>query len=462
VIPAALVLSAGAAVGTALSLRRGRRWRQREVRRQWATWGLRSALVALVLWAPVLLQQALTAEGNLSRLVGFAGTDRETVGVASAVRQVVHTLGLPPLLGHIRLTGRSLTAAAPPRTWLSALAVVAVVLWLGARWWRRRPRQAALAAMVGVAMVAGLATGSSVPRGLEETRLVLYHWSFVLALFTWLVLGLGVLELASRTRLARARAAVPALTALALVAMVVPAAVNPILDRPSSKLIAAHGFLESRFVDQLADAVLAHRAELGTQTLLLGRDEPRFSPYHEAVAFALAERGLDVRHTRGTRHFVHDGRLVDRDAVESAIVLVPSNELRVVRLPGRVVADVDLQPGFDVAAYRKLLRQARSGGEVRVGPAARRAIEEVPDERIRLLLAFGLGRLADDPARTLSRPVLEFLRDHPIESPRLDRRLIARTLDTAPDDWTPQMNLRIRLFLVDRAQLLRLALPGEL
>ena len=89
-------------------------------------------------------------------------------------------------------------------------------------------------------------------------------------------------------------------------------------------------------------------------------------------------------------------------------------------------------------------------------------MNEVRDRHLQLVLAFGLGKLSNDPARTLIRPVLEFLRDHPIESPRLDPRLIERTLDTAPDDWTPRTTLRIRLFLVDRAQLLRMALPGEL
>jgi hypothetical protein len=461
VVPAGLVLTAGAAVGTALSLGRGRRWRQREVRHEWARWGVRSALVGLVLWAPVLLQQVL-GDGNVSRLVGFAGTDRETLGGASALRQVVHALGLPPLLGHTRLTGRSLIVAVPPEGWLSAGAIAAVVAWLGARWWRSRPRQAALAVMVGVAALAGLLTGSTVPVGLEESRLVLYHWCFVLALFTWLVLGLGVLELAPRRRLTSRRATVPALTALALLAIVVPAGLNPILDRPTNTLIAAHGFLERRFVEQLTDAVLAHRDELGAQTVVLGRDESPFVQYDDALAFALTERGLDVRHPRSSHGFVHDGRLVDRDAVESGIVLVPGTELRTVRLPGRLVADVDVQPRFDVAAYRKLLAQARSGGPVRVGRATERAIEETPDARLRFVLAFGLGNLHDDPARTLVRPVLEFLRDHPVESPRLDPRLIERTLETAPADWTPRTILRIRLFLVDRAQLLRMARPGEL
>ena len=323
------------------------------------------------------------------------------------------------------------------------------------------PRQAALAAMVGVAALAGLVTGSTVPEGLEESRLVLYHWSFVLALFTWLVLGLGVLELARRTRLASGRATIPALIVVALLAIVVPAGLNPILDRPSNTLVAAHGFIERRFVDRLADAVLAHRDELGAQTLVLGRDEPLYVEYHDALAYALTERGLDVRHPLTSRGFVHDGRLVDRD-VASAIVLVPGTALQTVNLPGRLVADVDVQPRFDAAAYRKLLAQARSGGPVRVGPAAARAIEQTPDRSIRFLLEFGLGNLHDDPARTLVRPVLNFLRYHPIESPRLDPRLIERTLDTAPADWTPQTTLRIRLFLVDRAQLLRMARPGEL
>ena len=461
VLPAGLVLIAGAVVGTAVSLARDGRWRRRETRREWARWGGRAALVGLVLWAPVLLQQVLTDDGNLSRLVEFSGRDRETLGGASAVRQVVHTLGLPPRLGRTGLTGRSFIAAVTPAQWLSAVAVVAVVAWLGARWRRARPRQAALAAMAGVAAVAGLVTGSSVPAGAEEGRLVFYHWSFVLSLFTWLVLGLGVLELGRRTSLIRSRATVPALTALALVAILVPAGVNPILDRPSNTIFDAHGFLEGQFVDQLTDSVLAHRAELGAQTLLLSRNEPPFAPFHEALGFALTQRGLDVRYTRRARHFVHDGRLVDRDTVETAIVLVPDRPVHTVTVPGRLLADIDVQPGFDATTYRKLLAQARSG-EVRVGRAAERAIEQVSDDRIRFMLAFGLGKLRNDPARTLNRAVLEFLRDHPIESPQLDQKLIERTLETAPDGWTPETTLRIRLYLVDCAQLLQIAHPGEL
>ena len=462
VVPASLVLSAAATVGVALSLRRGHRWRQREVRREWARWGGRAALMGLVLWAPVLLQQVLTTDGNLTRLFGFAGTGREQLGAGSAVRQVVHALGLPPLLGHTGLTGRSLTVAVSPVGWLSAAAVAAAVAWLGAQWWRSCPRRAALAAMVGVAALAGFVTGSKVPVGSEENRLVLYHWSFVVALFAWLVLGLGVVDLAPRTRLARGRAILPALTALAFMAIVVPAGLNPMLDRPSNALTAAHGFLERRFVNRLADAVLAHRHELGAQTLVLGRDEPLYSQYHDALAFALAERGLDVRHPQSGRGFVHDSRLVDREAVESAIVLVADTEVHTLSLPGRLVADVDVQPGFDVAAYRKLLAQARSGGPVRVGRATDRAIAAISDKSLRFLLAFGIDNLHDDPARMLIRPVLEFFRDHPIESPRLDPRLIERTLETAPAGWTPQTILRIRLLLVTRPELLRMAAPGEL
>ena len=462
VVPASLVLSAAATVGVALSLRRGHRWRQREVRRELARWGGRAALMGLVLWAPVLLQQVLTTDGNLTRLFGFAGTGREQLGAGSAVRQVVHALGLPPLLGHTGLTGRSLTVAVSPVGWLSAAAVAAAVAWLGAQWWRSCPRRAALAAMVGVAALAGFVTGSKVPVGSEENRLVLYHWSFVVALFAWLVLGLGVVDLAPRTRLARGRAILPALTALAFLAIVVPAGLNPMLDRPSNALTAAHGFLERRFVNRLADAVLAHRHELGAQTLVLGRDEPLYSQYHDALAFALAERGLDVRHPQSSRGFVHDSRLVDREAVESAIVLVADTEVHTLSLPGRLVADVDVQPGFDVAAYRRLLAQARSGGPVRVGRATDRAIAAISDKSLRFLLAFGIDNLHDDPARMLIRPVLEFFRDHPLESPRLDPRLIERTLETAPAGWTPQTILRIRLLLVTRPELLRMTAPGEL
>src|SRR5207244_887501 len=240
VVPAVVVLSAGAVLGLAAARARGR-----QVLR-WCGW---SALVALVLWAPVLLQQVISADGNLGRLLSYAGSsDRATVGATSAVHQVVNSLGLPPLLGQTEVTGWTLLAQPSALTWFSALAVVAIVAALGLRWRRRNPRQATLAVMVAVVALAGFANGSAVPVGLfEQGRVAFYHWSFALAFFTCLVPGLGLLALAG-ARLAARAALAPALTSLALAAIIVPAAINPILDRHTNTLRAAHATIASRFV----------------------------------------------------------------------------------------------------------------------------------------------------------------------------------------------------------------------
>ena len=267
VAPAVVVLSAAAGLGLVAALARGRR---RQVL-HWCGW---SALVAVVLWAPVLLQQATSSEGNLRRLASYArSSDRATLGATSALHQLAHTLGLPPLLGQTDLSGWKLLAVPSTFTRLSAAAVLVAIAALGLWWRRRRPRMATLAVMVAILVLAGLANGSSVPVGLlEQGRITFYHWSFALAFFSCLVLGLGVLTVLRRHLFARAAFA-PALTSLALVAIVVPAAVNPSLERSTNTLPAAHGYLRSRYVNRLADAALAHRRELGAQTVLLGRGE---------------------------------------------------------------------------------------------------------------------------------------------------------------------------------------------
>ena len=56
--------------------------------------------MAVVVWAPVLVQQAVSADGNLGRLADYArSSDRATLGIASALRQIAHTLGAATAAG---------------------------------------------------------------------------------------------------------------------------------------------------------------------------------------------------------------------------------------------------------------------------------------------------------------------------------------------------------------------------
>jgi hypothetical protein len=342
--PSIVVLTAGALAGLVVWLVRHHGWRDPQVRRQLARASGWSGLVALVMWAPVLLDQ-VSDTGNLGRVASYAtSNDHDTLGASSAVHQIVHALGLPPLLGQTEFSGQWLLAQPSILTWLTAVAVVAAVAALGARWWRASHRKTGLAIMVAIAALAGLANGSSVPVGFEQARPAFYHWSFVLAFFTYLVLGLGALDLARRITTTGRASFPPALISLALLAIIVPSALNPTLDRTTNTLAGTQAFWKGRQFDQLTDTILAHRRDLGSQTLLHGGAS-------RALAFDLADRGLDVRLPRSMGEFVNEDRLVDKSTVHSGLVLQGIGRKGPARTPpGELLAEIDLTPRSGVDA----------------------------------------------------------------------------------------------------------------
>jgi hypothetical protein len=388
----------------------------------------------------------------------------ETLGYGSAARQVAHVLGLPPLLGRTRLDGRWLTGPASPATWLTAVAVAAVVVVLCWRWRAAHPRRARLGAMAAVVALAGLYNGASVPVGIEQYRLAFYHWIWPLAFFVALVVGLAVTDAlagawsgAGAGRPARRRA----LAALAVVAVALPTVVNTGLDRPANADAAAYLYLPRASVDRLADGVATHAGALGDRPVLLSRNEPLFVGYRAAVAFALAERGIDVREPLSSRFFVHDARLVDRDRLSGGLVLVVDDEMPSRRPPGDLVAQVDLPTDFPTAAYRSLVAEARSTDAVVLGPDASAALDAAGDQATRAAFARLLDGLVDDPAEALRAPaILDFVIDHPLTAPAFDPADLRR-LRAAVEGWHWGTPTGLRLFLLDEQEIRTVATPGE-
>jgi hypothetical protein len=454
VVPATLVVTLGALALAGLTW-----WRDRPTDLgRWVRW---SALVALVLWAPALIQQAVGDAGNLGRMVWFArhGNDN-TLGYASAARQVAHVVGLPPLLGRTRLTGRWLIGPASITTWLTAGAVAAIVAALCWRWRARQPRRARLGAMAGVVALAGLYNGASVPRGIEQYRLAFYHWIWPLAFFVALVVGLAAGDAVARA--VGARRARQMLAALAVVAVALPAVVNTRLDRPANADAAAYLYLPRPALDRLADGVAAHAGALGNHSVLLSRNEPLFVGYRPALAFALAERGIDVREPLGSRFFVHDARLVHRDRLDGGLVLVVDDEMPSRRPPGEQVAEVDLPGEFPTDAYRALVAEARATDAVVLGPEATAALDAVGDEGARAGFTRLLDGLVDDPAEALTAPaILDFVIDHPLEAPAFDAAQLRR-LRAGLDGWRPGTPTGLRLFLLDEQEIRTVAGRGEI
>lgn len=478
--------------GTALALAAGAvawgrdgRWRDRDARRHLRRWAGLAAVIALVLWSPVLLEQVDPDGRNLTRMVDFArDSDRPTVGLGSAVYQVVNVLGLPPLLGQTELSGSWLLERPSALTWASAAVVVALLALLAVRWRRSEPRRFALVVMAAILALAGLANGSAVPESLEKFRLPLYHWAFPLALFVVLALGLGLADAVRQLRPARLPALRPALAGCAVLAIAVPAAVNPSLDRPSNTLTAAYSPVDRSIVERAADQVMEHRGELDGEVVLLGRGV-YYEGIPEALGVMLTERGVDVRFTSLFLEYVDDERLADPSTADAGLMVVVEDGIEDTQPAGELIGDVPIVEGFDRQAFDQLVAQAGAADQVRFGPAFEEALglsrrgvladieagavdmqelfRSAPAEDVEALqMVLLLSTLADDPApRLLDRNILDFLVEHPIEHPRLDPALLRRVRDGLPDGWSGGP-LRLAVYLLDRGELADAAEPGEL
>jgi hypothetical protein len=496
VLPALTVAAVltGAAAGWGL-------WRHRRVLggdgwRQLLRWGGAAAAVALVLWSPVLLQEVADRPGNITLMAQFAGNDdREPVGFEAAVYQLVHTLGLPPLLFRTNLSGGVLVEAPSPLTWASAGVVVGALVGLGLHWRRRRRRQALLVVSAGIVAIGGLVNGSSVPDSLERLRLPFYHWAWALSVLVLVALALGAAELA-RAVLPRHAWAVarPAVAALALVALAGPALANPSIDRRSNTLAAAYSPVERSVIAEVVGEVAAHRDELPDDTVMLSRGGIFFEGLPESAAVLLADEGIDLRMSNLHLFFVDDERLTSRDTVDAGVLIVVETPGMRFDPPGELIGEANIVSGFDGEAYDDLVADAEEyhdaaqGEPIEVGPEVREAFPDIPAEVFDYAAApagtvdpeevfdrippesvddvVTLARLLDVAKRPGSaltdRAVLEDIIDHPEVVPYLDPDMARRLLRSLPDEWRANQPLRIQAYLLDREEVLATASRREL
>ncbi|HMG45089.1 MAG TPA: hypothetical protein VK611_27400 [Acidimicrobiales bacterium] len=466
VLPA-LALMTGAGVAGFLVLELPR-WR-RLVRP-----ALVAAGVALLVWSPVIVQELFGTDGNLSGLRRFAASSsRPKLGLDDASRHVLHTLGLPPLLGRTQLDGTWFFGSPSLLTWLSAGAVVAALLAAAVRWRRAGDRRRAmLVAMAVAAALGGLVNGSSVPVGIEQYRLPFYHWAFVLAFFvtTALVLLVGDVATASwlprRPRLGDLRAAV--LPGLGLLAVALPAVVNPSLERRSNTLLAAYSPVTRSVLDDLDDGVMESQDRLDGPVAVLSRGEGTYVGLREALALDLYDRGLDVRHPWASVSFVDWPHLAHASDVQAGLVLVVDKAFKVDQavvdgVPGELLVDIDGRTPVDEEAWEGLLAEAEATDEVVLGPAAEQLIEGQASEAGRIMVREHLTGFTGDGAEVAlgDRRNLELLLETPLEQPDFDPDLIRRMLRSLPEPSDNAVDWRLRIFLLDREELLAWA-PDEL
>lgn len=509
VLPTVAVLVVVAVGGLLYHWSRDGRWREGPARRHLLVWAAPAAGIGFVLWLPMLVQQLTGHPGNLAHLLRLTfNSERPKVGLGSAMRQIAHVLGLPPMLGRLNLTGTYLTASVSGLTWVTAGLVMAILVALGLRWRRAAPEKASLVVMAGALVIAGLVNGSSVLDSYEKWRLVLYHWVFPLSFFTLLALALGAIDL-GRQGAAKLSDRLPAFRSLgprlptvramlgagALLTIAVPAVVNPSLDRPSNEIGALSTPIEREHIEELASQVLEHRDDLDEPLVILARGHSTFGSLAEALTLQLVYEDVDVRLPRSLRHYVPDGRLVDAGHDTGALLLVhdPDTEWQEVEV-GELIADLFTLEDVTFPAFEELMGQLRETDEHRFGADLRAVFDSLPEplidaaERGELLEAVqdpelqrehGLANPTDEqaeafwslshlnalhhqPYQTLADPAtVDLLLEHPLEEPALDPELLQRIKDADLDQVAANRSLRLRVYLLDHEELLEVGYSVE-
>jgi hypothetical protein len=463
VLPTLSLVVGVAVVGLAVGLLTTHSWRDPTLRRQVALWGGGATSVGFALWLPPLIQQATGNPGNLAQAWRFARSGgRNAVGLDSSIRQVTHVLGLPPVLGQQHLDGYWFLRPVSLAGWVSAAVVASVLAVLALRWRRNMPRRTALVAMVGIVVVAGLVNGSSMPDTIGVVRMDFYHWVWPLVFLAALGLALGLADVvgwlsASTGRSLPAWSRV-ATAGVAVIAVVVPPLVNPSIDRWTNTGAGAASPIERRYIEQLAEQVTQHRERFAGPMVLLARNQPAFDGYDAALGLALVERGVSVQHVWMLRRVYHDDRIVDRDTVQSGLVLVLETAAEAERPPGELIGEVETTAGIAVDDYEYLVAQIEDVGEVQPGPETEEQIAAA-DPVVAAMLRQSLDALEDDPRRQLlDNATLEFLRDGGLAQPDVDPERVQRVIDTLP---TASGGIqRLRVYLLDRQELLGYASNG--
>ena len=131
-------------------------------------------------------------------------------------------------------------------------------------------------------------------------------------------------------------------------------------------------------------------------------------------------------------------------------------------MPGELIAQVDLHAGLAVGLPRAVAA-AEDADEVDLGDELGAGLSE----RERALTTQLVEGLLADPEAGLLRPdLLEFLAGNPaLRSPALDPDRAARLLDSiedGPKPWRPGTPTGIRVFLLDREEILATASVVEI
>lgn len=225
------VLSLCAVGGLGLRLRRDRRgdgaaWP--ETRRRTIRAATLAGAVAVLCWIPPAIDQ-LFGQGNFGQLLQNASPPKRTIGYGYGARIAAAVLALPPFWWRpsINKTLNPLQGWTPPSTAETVISLAALAGILGRCFWlahRRRDSVMTRAlGIVGVAIVAGLATAGRIPITAFGLEAHVFWWLWPLAAFGTFVVAATLLRVvASRARASLLAACAAAVAAAVFGALAVP------------------------------------------------------------------------------------------------------------------------------------------------------------------------------------------------------------------------------------------------
>jgi hypothetical protein len=412
-------------------------------------WLLAALAVAVICWAPPLLDELKGRPGNLTAIFKFArDNDRPTVGVRSAIDQIMNAVAPPTILiktdstgftfvekvGALRLAGGAIVAAL----------LVAVVV-TGFR------RHRALARLSGVSLVllfGALLTGSNVPMSTEISRVALFRWGWTAAFLTWTALG-WALAVVVRDRLRR----LPQFERTQLLAPVVFLVIAALV---ATATLMTRGHDDAnrerpafRIERRVASAVLDH----------IDHDEPvAVALYGHAAGsigahliFRLVEAGVPIKLRKDDAVFLGRHREAPADH-ELPTLFVTSDKKPLPRLEGDKVVDETFDPEA-TKLIDDLGRVAEEGTFV-LAPDADALIEREYPGRDRDFVDPLFSLLESDPRSAFVHPALvHMILEGAVQSPTFDEGKLRRLLELLPDRLTVLEDERLQVWLLTPKQL---------
>jgi hypothetical protein len=299
-----------------------------------------TGIIAVVLWAPVVVEQLTSSRGNLSLLADYflgGQTEEPRAGLRAATGLAGAAFGVPPpWLGGDEARDYLTGAIRPGGAWLIVVPVVLLAVGLvGTHLAGRRDHQRYVVVVAAV-FGAGVLALSRITGDLLD---YLFYWRTPLAVMVLVAAGVGVFDwVDARQQTAREQTGRPALaTAGTTAGMVLLAA----LSIPPTIAVATHGDQVKPFEEEVAAVLDQIDTDAVDGTVLVRFDGSTIGGLQGGLTNALDRDGVDARVDESLSFQFGEDRVAAPDEVDEIWYALEDGYLTSFRVSdphGRVVA----------------------------------------------------------------------------------------------------------------------------